>query len=226
MDARMNRITRQMWAAILASLFAGEAVAQSPSPPPASTAPGDPAAAPAAPAPPAPVCTRRGRLHRMWHHTAHTLQDDFIGYPETFVEPPLGTYVNRQFAVQVSKADTHRFTVYHTDFLPGTDRFSPVGASRFNLMYTRLAAWPGPIVVEWTPDQPELAETRRRAILATLAAAGHPMPADRVVIGPSPYPGAIGIEATSNYNNMIGRTQSAPVGFPLPPTFSSQMGIR
>ena len=162
----------------------------------------------------------------MFHHTAHTLQDDVIGYPETFVEPPLGAFVNRQLAIQVSKADTHRFTVYHTDFLPGTDRFSPVGASRFNLMYSRLAAWPGPIYVEWTPDQPELAEVRRRAILDTLAAAGCPLPAERVVIGPSPYPGAIGTEAIGNYNNMLGRNQSAALGLPLPPTFSSSMGIR
>ena len=143
----------------------------------------------------------------MFHHTAHTLQDKFIGYPETFVEPPLGYYINQQFAVQVAKADTHRFTLYHTDFLPGTDRFSPIGASRFNLMYTRLADWSGPIFVEWTPDQPELAESRRQAILATLAAAGQPMLADRVVIGPSPYPGAMGVDAANNFANTIIRSQ-------------------
>jgi hypothetical protein len=205
------------WAAILAGLMAGEAAAQVPDPP----------ASPAAPAPPvAPVCNRRGRLHRMFHHAAHTLQDDLIGYPETFNEPPLGAYVNRQFAVQVSKADAHRFTVYHTDFLPGTDRFSPGGAARFNLMYGRLPAWSGPIVVEWTPDQPELADSRRRAILATLTSAGMDWSADRVLIGPSPYPGGLGIESINNYTNMIGRGQQAPITFPLPPAFSSSMGVR
>ncbi len=162
----------------------------------------------------------------MFHHTAHTLQDDFIGYPETFVEPPLGAYINRQFAVQVSKADTHRFTVYHTDFLPGTDRFSPIGASRFNLMYSRLAGWPGPIFVEWTPDQPELAESRRRAILATLAAAGQPMPAERVLIGPSPYPGAMGVDAANNIANTINRGHLGSATFPPPPAFSASMGVR
>ena len=112
-------------------------------------------------------------------------------------------YVNRQFAVQVSKADTHRFTVYHTDFLPGTDQFSPIGASRFNVMYGRLAGWSGPIFVEWTPDQPELAESRRRAVLDDARRRpASAMPAERVVIGPSPYPGATGIEAINNYDNM------------------------
>ena len=162
----------------------------------------------------------------MFHHVVHTAQDDFIGQPATFIEPPLGTYVNRQFAIQVGKADAHRFTVYQSDFLPDTDRFSPVGASRFNLMYSRLAGWSGPIFVEWTPDQPELAESRRQAILATLAAAGQPMPAERVLIGPSPYPGALGVEAINNYHNTIGRSQTAALTLPPPPAFSSSMGVR
>jgi hypothetical protein len=202
---------------MLSTMVASDATAQ----PPAAT--GDP---PTTGAPAGPVCTRRGRLHRMFHHAHHTLQDDFIGYPAAFVEPPLGSYINRQFAVQVSKADAHRFTVYQTDFLPGTDRFSPVGASRFNLMYGRLAGWTGPIFVEWTPDRPELAEARRQAILATLATAGSPMPADRVVIGPSPYPGALGTEAAGHFNNMVSRSESAVLAFPLTPNVSANMGVR
>jgi hypothetical protein len=213
MDDRRNPMARWSWVAIVTGLVAHEARAQSPDPP-------------AAGAPPAPVCTRRGRVHRMFHHVAHTVQDDFIGQPETFLEPPLGTYINRQFAIQVGKADPHRFTVYQSDFLPDTDQFSPVGASRFNLMYSRLAGWSGPILVEWTPDQPELAESRRRAILATLAAAGQPMPADRVLIGPSPYPGTLGLEPANNYNNTIGRSQTSAVNLTLPPAFSSSMGVR
>ncbi len=211
MDNREIRMARWTWAGLLTGLVAHEAMAQSPDPP------GPPAA---------PVCTRRGRLHRMFHHAAHTLQDDFIGYPDTFVEPPLGAYINRQFAVQVSKADAHRFTVYHSDFLPNTDKFSPIGASRFNVMYGRLAGWSGPIFVEWTPDQPELAESRRRAVLMTLASAGVAMPAERVLIGPSPYPGLTGIEAINNYGNTIGRGQAAAQTFPLSPTESASMGVR
>ena len=114
-----------------------------------------PASAPA-------VCTRRGPIHRMFHHAAHTVQDTFVGYPDAFVEPPLGHYVNEQFAVQVAKANTHRFTLYRSDFLPGTSQFSPSGASRFNVMATRIPGWMGPIMIEWTPDQP--AAARRAAV--------------------------------------------------------------
>ena len=49
------------------------------------------------------VCNRRGRLHRMFHHTAHALENDVLGHPDAFIEPPLGYYINRQFAVQVAE---------------------------------------------------------------------------------------------------------------------------
>ncbi len=183
------------------------------------------AQAPVDPAAP-PVCNRRGRLHRMFHHTAHTVQDKFIGYPQTFVEPPLGYYINEQFTVQVAKADMHRFTLYRSDFLPGTNAFSPIGASRFNIMFSRIPGWLGPIAVEWTPDQPALAESRRQAVLQTLQNAGQPVLASRVVIGPSPYPGARAVEAANNYTNTLARTQAAGGSqFPLSPTESAATGV-
>jgi hypothetical protein len=89
-----------------------------------------------------------------------------------------------------------------------------------------LPAWSGPIVVEWTPDQPALAESRRQAVLATLTRAARPILAERVVIGPSPYPGAMGAEATNNYFNVILRSQSAAQTFPLSPAESASMGVR
>ncbi|MGO9601065.1 MAG: hypothetical protein ACLP7Q_24055 [Isosphaeraceae bacterium] len=162
-------------------------------------------------------CERTGFLHRWIHHSAHQLQDKFIGYPDRFIEPPLGFYVREQMTMQVSKADPHRFTLYRTDFLPGTDRFSPTGASRFNLMFSRIPGWIGPVTVEWTPDEPGLAEARRQAVLATLDGAGQPLTADRVVIGPSPYPGAISSESVNSYNVMINRGPAAFAAYPVTP---------
>jgi hypothetical protein len=172
------------------------------------------------------VCTRRGRLHRMFHHVAHTTEDKFVGYPQNFLEPPLGHYVSEQLAVQVAKADPHRFTLYRSDFLPGTSQFSPIGASRFNIMQARMPGWLGPISVEWTPEQPELAQARRRVILDTLAKSGKPVVDGRVIIAPSPYPGAMGVEAANNFTNTMGRSQMAAPTFPLPPTESSALGVR
>jgi hypothetical protein len=183
------------------------------------------AQAPEAPASAQPLCSRRGRIHRMFHHVGHTAQDKFVGYPETFIEPPLGYYYNEQFAVQVAKADTHRFTLYRSDFLPGTTLFSPSGASRFNIMSTRIPGWMGPITVEWTPEQPALAEQRRGALLLSMQQAGRPILADRVVIGPSPYPGAMGVEAVNNIGNTILRSHSAAAVFPLTPTETAATGV-
>jgi hypothetical protein len=207
-----RRIGDARWtiAAIVVGLIAAEARAQDP----------DPGAGAQ------PVCNRRGRLHRMFHHVAHTIEDKAVGYPDTFREPPLGYYINEQFAVQVAKADPHRFMLYRTDFLPGTNQFSPVGAARFNLMYSRLPGWFGPVLVEWTPDQPALAQSRREVVLATLERAGRPILADRVLIGPSPYPGEMGVEATNNLANTIGRSQQAATTWPLPPVESASMGVR
>jgi hypothetical protein len=170
------------------------------------------------PGPSEPPCRRQGALHRMFHHAAHTVHERFIGDPDTFREPPLGTYVREQFAVQAAKADQHRFMLYKSDFLPGENRFSPTGASRFNLMYGRMPGWIGPITIEWTPDEPGLAESRRRAVLETLARAGRPLPAERVVIGPSSFPGQMGTEAANNQGNIISRSQGAAATYSLTPT--------
>jgi hypothetical protein len=140
-----------------------------------------------------------------------------IGYPENFVEPPLGYYVREQFSLEVAKADPHRFTLYRSDFLPGTDRFSPTGASRFNRMYSRATTAPDPLLVEWTPDEPGLAEARRQAVLATFQRAGKPTAAQRVVIGPSLYPGAMGLEAGQLFGNVLTRSQTAGMTYPVTP---------
>ncbi len=208
-----ERIRALAWssAAMVVGLLAGRVWAQPP-----DFAPGQPQQA----------YNRKGPIHRMLHHTGRELEDKFIGYPETFIEPPLGSYIREQFSVQVAKADHHRFMLYKTDFLPGTDRFSPTGASRFNLMYSRLAGWVGPITVEWTPDQPGLAESRRQVVLATLNRAGRPIIADRVLIGPSPYPGEWGTEAANGYNNIIMRNQMPATQYPLSPAAAAYGGIQ
>jgi hypothetical protein len=199
-------------ALMIAGLTQGQTWAQTPAPDDSTTT--------------TPVCTRRGPIHRLLHHSAHTLQDKFIGSPEAFREPPLGAYITEQFAVQVSKADVHRFTLYRTDFLPGTNQLSPIGASRFNIMLTRIPSWPGPITVEWTPDQPGMDQSRRQAVLATLDKLGRPIVGERVTIGPSPYPGGMGVETANNFANTMIRSQTAAATFPLSPTESASIGVR
>ena len=77
-------------------------------------------------------------------------------------------------------------------------------------MANRLPGWLGPVVIEWSPDEPGMAESRRQAVIATLAATGQPVIPERVVIGASPFPGALGTDAANYYNVMITRDIQAP----------------
>jgi hypothetical protein len=145
------------------------------------------------------------------------LQDNFVGYPAEFVEPPVGFYQAEHYKVMRAKANPARFTLYKSDFLDGTARLSPTGASRFNIMAAKARTWPGPVVVEWSPDQPGLAEARRAAVQALLQESGLPIMPERVVIAPSPYPGLLGTNASDNYNALIIRYPMAPAAYTLPP---------
>jgi hypothetical protein len=194
--------------AVATGLLATVVWAQAPLPP------GGPAGPPAGPWPPMTPAQAR---HKHW-------ADTFIGRPADFIEPPVGFYVNETFGMMRTKADSHRFTLYRCDFLEGTDKLSPIGASRFNVMAARLRGWLGPVVIEWSPDQPALAEARRTAVVAALTGAGLPVVPERVVIGPSPYPGGLGADGQNYYNTMIYRDQNAGQNYTLTPTSSSGFG--
>ena len=75
----------------------------------------------------------------------------------------------------------------------------------------QIEGWTILVNKRFVVDQPELAESRRRAVLATLASAGVAMPAERVLIGPSLYPGLAGVEAINNYGN-TGKTDNVLYG--------------
>ena len=204
-------------------LLMAAAWAQAPVPPPAPT----PGLIPVPPSGPATMLEsprQYGPIRRAMQHVSATLHDQFVGYPDQFVEPPLGASVAAGNQIMRAKADTHRFFLYRSDFVVGTDQFSPTGAARINLMMQRLPGWLGALGIEWTPDQPELAETRRLAVVAALQKAGMPVIPERVVIAPSPYPGALGADAANYYDVMITRDAAAPSAYSLTPAVSVMTG--
>jgi hypothetical protein len=158
-----------------------------------------------------------GPIRRAFQKTGRALKDNFIGYPQEFVEPPMGFTLSETFGTMKGKANIHRFTLYRSDFLDGSDKLSPGGATRFNIMASRVTGWLGPIVIEWSPDEPGLAESRRAAVAALFQASNLPVIPDRVVIGPSPYPGLLGTDAANNYNVLIIRDQQAPSTYTVTP---------
>jgi hypothetical protein len=165
-----------------------------------------------------------GRIHGALRHAGRAIQAGAIGYPKYFDEPPVGYFINQHYTRMSANANTHRFMIYRSDFLPGTSAFSPIGASRFNLMASRLQKWQGPITIEWSPDEPGLAEQRRATVVAVFQRAKLPVTADRVVIGPTAYPGGLGSDAANNYSIMIQRDQRAPQQYSVSPSSASGFG--
>jgi hypothetical protein len=186
------------------------------------------AQAPVPPTGPMPVPCENARpvspIRRVIRHVGFTLQDKFIGYPDQFVEPPVGFFLYEAIGQMKARADTHFFILYRSDFMDGSTTLSPTGAQRLSLMAARLPGWCGPVYVEWTPDKPGLAEARRVSMLALLQNAGLPIVAERVVVGPSPYPGEMGVDANNFYQNLIFRDQAAAINYSVTPTSTAIFG--
>jgi hypothetical protein len=168
--------------------------------------------------PPGPLC-------RLAKHVGFTLKDKLIGYPEYFVEPPLGTTVRETNGLMTARADGHTFTLYRSDFASGTTTLTPAGAQRLTALANRLPAWLGPVVVEWTPDAPGLAEARRDAVLGSLQTAGLPVGPERVVVGPSPYNGLNGDEAAIQYRTYLYRAGQAPASYSFTPNVTGTIDV-
>jgi hypothetical protein len=213
MRKRRSRMTG--WASALAAGLASApalALAQMPVPPTG------PAPAPMQMAQPV------GPLRGFCRHVSCVLKDQFIGYPDEFAEAPIGFYVAENFGAMKSRAAMHNFILYRSDFMEGETALSPYGAQKLTTMAARLPCWMGPIYVEWTPDKPGLADQRKTALVALLQKTGLPVVSERVVVGPSPYPGMIGADANNAYQNLILRDQLAPLNYSYTPTSTSNFG--
>ena len=84
-------------------------------------------------------------------------------------------------------------------------------------MVSRLKCWPGPILIEWSPDQPGLAESRRDAVFSMLQSVGIGVIPEQVVIAPSPFPGLYGNYASGMITTLFYREIQAPFSYSLSP---------
>jgi hypothetical protein len=103
----------------------------------------------------------------------------------------------------------HRF-----DFVEGSTELSPRGGDQLAKIAAQLAVSPFPLIVERTPEDPALAESRRYAVLARLARGPCPVTSDRVLVGVPKAHGLSGTDAQVIAGNALGRTQQ--YGPPIP----------
>jgi hypothetical protein len=154
----------------------------------------EPAAGPAAPGEP----VRGGKRY--------PLQECFLGFPEEFEAPPLGLSVNLQIQTQVANGVAAGMVLYRYDFVGCTAALNLKGRDRLAKIAALLPHNFFPLVIERTPEAPELAEARRVAVLAELAHGPFPVPPERVVIGPPLAHGLAGVEAVLINENLMRQT--------------------
>jgi hypothetical protein len=164
--------------------------------------------------PPSGTCTcgdRRGLSRWRWHrtHCKRHLQEHFLGYPEEFNEWPLGEAAYAHARVQVTNGLAARMVFNHYDFVDGTSQLNYRGRDKLAMVAANLPTTFFPVVVERTPKEPGLDAARRDVLVAELARGTFPIPAQRVVIGPSLADGMTGVESLLIYQ---GQLQSVGLG--------------
>lgn len=149
---------------------------------------------------------------RSWHWHRH--QGKFFGYPEEFKPRPLGASLYDNNRAMVANGAAAKLVLFEYDFEPGTSVLKPRGRDQLARMTAQLAASPYPLIIERTPDNPRLADARRAAVLAELAAGPLPVPADRVLVGMPTPRGMSGNDADIISANALQRTRL--YGPPIP----------
>ncbi|MDG3004743.1 hypothetical protein [Paludisphaera mucosa] len=149
---------------------------------------------------------------RSWHW--RRAQGKLLGYPEEFRPRMLGSSVYAMGRTMASNGAEARLALHDYDFAPGSAELNERGRDQLAKAAAQLAASPYPLIVERTPDDPELAGARRRAVLDALAAASFPVAEERVLVGqPLPF-GMSGVNAQIVSANALNRTQQ--YGPPIP----------
>jgi hypothetical protein len=101
--------------------------------------------------------------------------------------------------------------LYHYDFENGREGLTLRGRDQLAKIAALLPVNFSPVIIERTPDNPALAESRRRLVLNELARGPFPVPPERVVIGLPIAAGLQGTEAEIIYSNLLTQTRNAGV---------------
>lgn len=146
------------------------------------------------------------------------------GYPENFVEPPLGVYPRSHARAQIAKGLSAQLALYNYDFhpmdaVPGTRGLHPARLNTYGhksvakiARLMRLGAAP-PVVVEPSGNEQIDAGRRFEVLSALTAAMGTDAPNDWVVVGEPAASGLAGVEAAILYQNLILQTAAGGAGF-------------
>jgi hypothetical protein len=105
------------------------------------------------------------------------------------------------------------------DFDPGTTRLNLRGMDKLREIGQKLPSSFTPVIVERSRDS-ALDQARRSSVFAALNSGTFPIPAERVIIGPSPTVGLSGVESVLVSGTELMRTElmGPPVGTSVAPS--------
>jgi hypothetical protein len=166
-----------------------------------------------------PVALERWHRPKFIRHKSNSwtwrrLQGKILGYPEEFEPRPLGASLYETNKIMVANAAEAGLVLHRYDFLEGSNELNTRGGDQLAKFAAQLAVSPFPLIVERTPENPALAESRRFAVLARLARGPCPVMSDRVLVGVPKAHGLSGSDAQVIAGNALGRTQQ--YGPPIP----------
>ena len=145
-----------------------------------------------------------------WSRLKARLQWSHWGYPEEFGRVPPGTSVRAHAQLQIANGLAARLILYRCDFCDGAEtdapRLNDHGWKRLNELLAVQQCWGSlPLVIEATPDQPQVDAARRQYVMNQLEQAHVPA---KVVIGVPLVPGVPGVEATELNTRLLQQVRS------------------
>lgn len=124
------------------------------------------------------------------------------------LEPPFGAANRATMAAQVAKGEAALMVLHHYDFAAGGAQLNYRGQQRLLKIALRSQRNPFPIIIEGTRHDPQLDSDRYASVVSQLALLPVPIPAQRVVIAPSPARPMDGVDAEIVHQNLLNRMYS------------------
>lgn len=124
-------------------------------------------------------------IKERWNqHTRPRWQQRFLGYPEEFCEPPLGLFLAAHTDAMIASGAKTNSTLFQCDFLPGTAQLNAAGLRKLIRITDTLTTTSPEIVIEATPQNPDLAERRRATVATWLANNRFHLSSEQIIVKP------------------------------------------
>lgn len=150
------------------------------------------------------ICARNANRRRLFQRKCKVHPNvDAAAINNPFEEIPLGLQMTETMKVQVRNFEDTRQIFYHYDFIDGTPQLNFAGKSKLARVSQQALGNFMPVIIEATPRQPGLDQTRRLNIVQTLANNAIPIPPERVIVNGPQARGTVGPDALILYNRAL-----------------------